>query len=248
MEGGDVLIGRTSPPRFTSPYDEFDDMTQPTRRETSINMRHSEKGIVDTIIITETLDGNKLIKIKVRDLRIPELGDKFASRHGQKGVLGLIAPQEDMPFTEDGIVPDLIMNPHALPSRMTLGQMFECCAGKIGASLGETQNGTAFEMENMDELQGKLVQHGFEYGGRQPLYNGVTGEKYDVGIFFGTVYYQKLHHLVSDKIHARARGPVQFSPDNQPKDVPVKVDYDSGKWNEIVWWAMDPQLCLKNGC
>ena len=98
VEGGDVSIGRTSPPRFTSPYDEFDDMTQPTERETSINMRHSEKGIVDTIIITETLDGNKLIKIKVRDLRIPELGDKFASRHGQKGVLGLIAPQERYAF------------------------------------------------------------------------------------------------------------------------------------------------------
>lgn len=210
VEGGDVLIGRTSPPRFTSPYDEFDDVAQPTRRETSINMRHSERGIVDTIIITETLDGNKLIKIKVRDLRIPELGDKFASRHGQKGILGLIAPQEDMPFTEDGMVPDLIMNPHALPSRMTLGQMFECCAGKIAAAVGEPQNATAFEMENMDDLQQHLLDHGFEYGGRQTLYNGINGVRYDVGIFMGVVYYQKLHHLVSDKIHARARGPVQI--------------------------------------
>jgi DNA-directed RNA polymerase subunit B len=209
-EGGDVLIGRTSPPRFTSPYDEFDDMTQPTRRETSVSMRHSEEGIVDTIIVSETLDGNKLIKIKVRDLRIPELGDKFASRHGQKGVLGLICPQEDMPFTEEGIVPDLIINPHAIPSRMTLGQMFEACSGKLASVLGQPANATAFEMKDMDILQGQMLENGFEYGGRHTLFNGITGEKYDAAIFVGVVYYQKLHHLVADKIHARARGPVQI--------------------------------------
>ena len=208
--GGDVLIGRTSPPRFTHPYDDFDDLSQPHRRETSVNMRHSEKGTVDTVIITETLDGNKLIKIKMRDLRIPELGDKFASRHGQKGVLGLICPQEDMPFTKEGISPDLVINPHAMPSRMTLGQMFEGVAGKIAATLGEVANGTPFEMTDMDEIQDHLVELGFEYGGRHMLYNGVTGEKYDVGIYFACVYYQKLHHLVADKIHARARGPVQI--------------------------------------
>jgi len=210
VSGGDVLIGRTSPPRFTHPYDDFDDLSQPQRRETSINMRHSEKGTVDTVIITETLDGNKLIKIKVRDLRIPELGDKFASRHGQKGVLGLICPQEDMPFSAEGIVPDLVIYPHAMPSRMTLGQMFEGCLGKVAAATGEIGNATPFEMENMDELQEHLVQNGFDYGGRETLYNGVTGERYDVSIYFACVYYQKLHHLVADKIHARARGPVQI--------------------------------------
>ncbi|WP_457558716.1 DNA-directed RNA polymerase subunit B [Candidatus Harpocratesius sp.] len=209
-DGGDVLIGRTSPPRFTHPYDDFDDLSQPQRRETSINMRHSEAGTVDTVIITETLDGNKLIKIKVRDLRIPELGDKFASRHGQKGVLGLISPQEDMPFSAQGISPDLIINPHAMPSRMTLGQMFEGCLGKVAAATGTIGNATPFEMEDMDQLQLHLVEHGFDYGGRETLYNGVTGERYDVGIYFACVYYQKLHHLVSDKIHARARGPVQI--------------------------------------
>jgi DNA-directed RNA polymerase subunit B len=208
--GGDVLVGRTSPPRFTHPYDDFDDLSQPQRRETSSNMRHSEKGIVDTVIITETLDGNKLIKIKVRDLRIPELGDKFASRHGQKGILGLISPQEDMPFSADGISPDLVINPHAMPSRMTLGQMFEGCLGKVAAAVGHVGNATPFEVEDMDDLQQQLVDNGFDYGGRETLYNGVTGERYDVAIFTVVVYYQKLHHLVADKIHARARGPVQI--------------------------------------
>jgi DNA-directed RNA polymerase beta subunit len=208
--GGDVLIGRTSPPRFTHPYDDFDDLSQPQRRETSISMRHSEKGTVDTVIITETLDGNKIIKIKSRDLRIPELGDKFASRHGQKGILGLLSPQENMPFTAKGIVPDLVINPHCIPSRMTLGQLFEGLLGKVAAAVGQVQNATPFEVENMDDVQQRLVEHGFDYGGRQTMYNGITGEKYDVGIYFACVYYQKLHHLVADKIHARARGPVQI--------------------------------------
>jgi len=207
--GGNVLIGRTSPPRFIKSYDQFG-VDQPTRRETSIPIRHSEQGTVDTIIITETIDGNKLAKIKVRDLRIPEIGDKFASRHGQKGVIGRIPAQEDMPFTRDGISPDLVINPHAMPSRMTLGQMFEGISGKIACSFGEIQDATAFEWNDMAKLQEKLVEAGFAYSGRHALYNGVNGRKYDVGIYLGVVYYQKLHHLVADKIHARARGPVQI--------------------------------------
>ncbi|MHA1847212.1 MAG: DNA-directed RNA polymerase subunit B [Promethearchaeota archaeon] len=209
VEGGDVLIGRTSPPRFIEEYKEFD-MPTLNRRETSIPMRHGEKGIVDTVILTETKDGNRLVKVKVRDQRIPELGDKFASRHGQKGIIGLIIPQEDMPFTEDGIVPDLLINPHAIPSRMTLGQMMETVAGKIAAFTGRKVDSTAFSLRNPDDLQQVLLDLGFEYNGRQTMYNGITGEKYEIGIFIGCVYYQKLHHLVADKMHARARGPVQI--------------------------------------
>jgi len=210
VEGGDVLIGRTSPPRFIEEYKEFDSLYAPMRRETSVNMRHGERGIVDTIIITETIDGNKLVKIKVRDLRIPELGDKFASRHGQKGVIGLIQPQEDMPFTEAGLTPDLVINPHAFPSRMTLAQMFEGIAAKIASTKAQVKDATAFETENISDLQQELLDCGFEYSGRHTVYDGITGEMFPVGIFIGVVYYQKLHHLVADKIHARARGPVQI--------------------------------------
>jgi len=194
IQGGEVLIGRTSPPRFLEEYREFE-LPAPTRRETSINLRHGENGIVDSVVITETIDGNKLIKVKVRDQRIPELGDKFASRHGQKGV--------------HGIVPDLIINPHAIPSRMTLGQVIESISGKTGALQGRRRDGTAFSA-NLDQLYEEIEDLGYKYTGREGMYNGCTGEKFQADIFIGVVYYQKLHHMVADKIHARARGPVQI--------------------------------------
>jgi DNA-directed RNA polymerase subunit B len=209
VKGGDILIGKTSPPRFMEEYREFES-SGPYRRDTSIGVRPSETGVIDTVVMTQSNEGGKMYKIRARDMRIPEIGDKFASRHGQKGVMGLLAKAEDLPYTAEGMSPDVLINPHAFPSRMTVGMMMESICGKAASFRGKRFDGSAFVGEKMDEVKKVMDTHDFKYSGKEIMYDGRTGKAFPVDVFIGVVYYQKLHHMVADKIHARARGQVQM--------------------------------------
>ncbi|MBW2965958.1 DNA-directed RNA polymerase subunit B [Candidatus Woesearchaeota archaeon] len=206
---GDVVIGKTSPPRFLSSLDEYN-LAAATRRESSVSIAHGEQGVVDFVLVTENAEGNKLVQVRLRDQRIPEIGDKFTSRHGQKGIVGLIVPEGDMPFSSSGIIPDLIFSPHSVPSRMTISHMIELIAGKTGALSGRYIDGTTFDSEPEEELRKELLSLGFREDGFETLYNGQTGEEFKVRIYIGNMYYLKLKHMVANKIHARARGPIQL--------------------------------------
>lgn len=204
VSGEDVLIGKTSPLPEEAPG-----MAQRwTKRDVSTSLRNSESGIVDSVMLTTNDAGARFIKVRVRSIRLPQVGDKFASRHGQKGTVGITYTQEDMPWSAQGIVPDLIINPHAIPSRMTIGHMVEALMSKVSAMMGQEGDATPFTEVTVDNVSRQLSQLGYHSRGWETMYNGHTGRPLQAMIFLNPTYYQRLKHMVDDKIHSRGRGPV----------------------------------------
>jgi DNA-directed RNA polymerase III subunit RPC2 len=206
IEDGELLVNKESP-NNTADTMSNPDLPDGGFRSSAIVYHGAEPGMVDRVMLTSTATEHMLIKVLLRHTRRPELGDKFSSRHGQKGVIGLIVGQPDMPFNRDGICPDMIMNPHGFPSRMTVGKMIELIASKAGVLDGVRRYGSAFGGDKVGDISAALVAGGFQYAGKEALTSGVTGEPIRAYIFYGPVYYQKLKHMVLDKMHARSRGP-----------------------------------------
>tara|TARA_Y100000389_G_scaffold40620_1_gene35184 strand:- start:3649 stop:7869 length:4221 start_codon:yes stop_codon:yes gene_type:complete len=169
-------------------------------------------GIIDKVFISNQVSNNNgICKLRFLKVRRPEYGDKHSSRHGQKGVLGRIFDEKDMPFTKDGLIPDIIMNPHAFPSRMTIGHIVECVFAKLCCQKGVTGDGTVFLPFDKEKMFDELQDHGFEKYGNEILYDGFTGKQINTSVFIGPVYYFRLKHMVADKINARGLiGPKQF--------------------------------------
>ncbi len=205
----DVLIGKVSPPRFLGEFEEFNIATN-VKRESSVALSHGENGVIDAAVLTENEEGNRLVKLRLRQQRIPEVGDKFASRHGQKGVIGVLVSAEDLPFTASGIVPDLIFSPHGIPSRMTVSHLVEVIAGKAGALRGEQIDATTFDAMPEKNIREMLRELGFRYNGTETMYNGKDGEQLKAKIYVGNMYYLRLKHMVANKLHSRAIGKIQL--------------------------------------
>jgi len=205
----DVLIGRTSPPRFLGSLEEFN-VAANTRRESSIALGEGMRGVVDMTTITENDEGNRLVQIRLREQRIPEIGDKFASRHGQKGTIGMLVPHVDMPFSTRGITPDIIFSPHSIPSRMTVSHLLEILSGKVGALSSKQIDATTFDNPSEESLRKQLLELGFSEDGKETFYNPLTGERFQARIYTGNIYYLRLKHMVANKLHARAAGRIQL--------------------------------------
>jgi DNA-directed RNA polymerase II subunit RPB2 len=206
VKDNDVLISK-----YTK-YNRFDLV------DNSVVVKDSGNGIVDKVFCDFTnTNQDRMCRVRVSSERVPMIGDKFASRHGQKGVIGLVLPQEDIPFTKDGIVPDLIINPHAIPSRMTIGQITECLMGKVCTRLGIYGDGTPFSPDINDDLGNILEEScGLNRYGDETLYSGIMGEQIHSKIFIGPTYYQRLKHMVKDKVNSRERGKVTLKTRQPP--------------------------------
>ena len=204
VENRDIIIAKITPIK-----ENRNDHTKVIKYEDgSKQYRTTEETYIDKNYIDRNGDGYSFAKVRLRSLRKPVIGDKFSSRHGQKGTVGNIIPEEDMPFTRDGVRPDIIINPHAIPSRMTIGQLKETLLGKVLVELGLFGDGTSFGELDVDTISKKLLELGYEAHGNELLYNGLTGEQIESCIFMGPVFYQRLKHMVEDKQHSRSIGPM----------------------------------------
>ena len=225
VSGNDVIMGKVSPLRESSESGSGSAKSKSsgargrtgagaggdedvTYRDLSKTLKPNESGYIDHVYRNINGDGYYVMKVRVRSERIPTIGDKFSSRHGQKGTCGMVVPAQDMPFNAGGIRPDIIINPHAIPSRMTIAQIVECVLGKAGCLAGSFGNGTPFEPFDIQNIGDALEQQGMERWGNETLMSGITGEVLPCKIFIGPTFYQRLKHMVDDKIHSRSSGPV----------------------------------------
>lgn len=229
MIKGDIIMGITGPsPTFSSfsrtrSYNKANTQRvatninpKLTKKDRSIGIKM--KGIVDSVLITENGEQTTMAKVRVRTIRTPKIGDKFAASSGQKGTVGMILKTEDMPYSErDGMVPDIIMNPHAFPSRMTINQQIEMLFGKLCALeliqgdstpfQDETENAESDGEGIVDRISKRLVGHGYQSKGEEYFIDGTTGKRIKARYFVGPTYYQRLKHMVDDKKHSRSKGP-----------------------------------------
>jgi DNA-directed RNA polymerase beta subunit len=204
IEDRDIIIGKVLPIKENK-----NDFTKTMKHsDESISFRTHEESYVDKNYIETNGDGYNFCKVRIRNYRKPVIGDKFSSRHGQKGTIGNIIPEEDMPFNADGLKPDIIINPHAIPSRMTIAQLKETLLGKVLLQLGLFGDGTSFGEFEISSIINKLNDLGYESKGNELMYNALTGEQLTMSIFIGPAFYQRLKHMVNDKQHSRSIGPM----------------------------------------
>lgn len=214
VNGEDIIIGKVIELRDNQTKD-VSDKKPMTCKDASTSTRRNEYGIIDKVYPPNGKsayngEGHRIIKVRVASLRLPELGDKFASRYSQKGTIGMLFRSVDMPMTDTGLVPDIIMNPHGMPSRMTIGKLMETLVGRIASYTGEFQDATPFNKLDFDQLKETLKKYGVNEYGNEVMYNGMTGQMFESVFFYGPTYYQRLKHMVLDKVHSRESGPVQL--------------------------------------
>jgi len=204
VENRDIIISKITPIK-----ENRNDHTKVIKFEDQSKIyKTTEETYIDRNYIDRNGEGYNFAKVRLRTVRKPVIGDKFSSRHGQKGTIGNIIPECDMPFTKSGVKPDIIINPHAIPSRMTIGQLKETVLGKVLVELGLFGDGTSFGQFDVKDICSELLKLGYEAHGNELMCNGLTGEQHECSIFMGPVFYQRLKHMVNDKSHSRSIGPM----------------------------------------